>query len=131
MLFCESYECVAKETTTRHTHTLFAYTHCFLFAFYLLGCAQLAYSPSYCYSLSAFVHYTTRMSIQMLANLYKRLTITTNALPMIRMACDCFRICCKYVLFIPRPKGSGEIAMSLAFVRPSVHPSVNIFLSAL
>ena len=30
------------------------------------------------------------------------------------------------VLFIPRPKGSGDIAMSLA----SVHPSVNIFVSA-
>ena len=34
----------------------------------------------------AFFHYTTRISIQMLANLYKRLTITTNALPLVRMA---------------------------------------------
>ena len=38
--------------------------------------------------LSAFFHYTTRISIRMLANLYKRLTITTNALPLIRMACE-------------------------------------------
>ena len=28
-------------------------------------------------------------------SLYKCLTITTNALPLIRMACDCLRTCCK------------------------------------
>ena len=47
--------------------------------------------------LSVFFHYTTRISIRMPANLYKRLTITTNALPLIRMACellpDMLRIC--------------------------------------
>ena len=36
--------------------------------------------------LSAFFHYTTRTSIRMLATIYKRLTITTNALPLIRLA---------------------------------------------
>ena len=34
--------------------------------------------------------------LRMLANLYKRLTITTNALLLIRMACNCLRICCEY-----------------------------------
>ena len=50
------------------------------------------------YSLSASFHYTTIISIRMLANLYKRLTITTNALLLIRMACNCLllRICCEY-----------------------------------
>ena len=50
----------------------------FFFVFYLLGSAQSANSPSYCYSFSAFFHYTTRISIRMLANLYKRLTITNQ-----------------------------------------------------
>ena len=41
-----------------------------------------------------------------------------------------------FCLFIPRPKGSGDIAMSLGVRRPSVRlsrprPSVNTFLSAL
>ena len=60
--------------------SLFAYTHCrvCLFVFYLLGSAQSAYSPSYKY-LSAFFHYTMRISMRILANLYNCLTITTNA----------------------------------------------------
>ena len=34
-------------------------------------------------------------------------------------------------LFIPQPKSSGDIAMTLASVRlSSVHPYVNIFVSA-
>ena len=65
-----------------HVHPLPVY----LFVFYLLGPAQSAYSPLYQYSLSAFFHYTMRISIRMRAKLYKRLTITTNALPLIRMA---------------------------------------------
>ena len=32
----------------------------------------------------------------MLANLCKRLTITTDALLLIRMACNCLRLCCEY-----------------------------------
>ena len=64
---CEHYERVANETTKRHMRSLLTYTH---------------------YLLSAFFHYTTRISIRMLSNLYKRLTITTNVLPLIRMACE-------------------------------------------
>ena len=53
---CESYECIANETTT----LICIYTlPGFLSVFYLLGSAQSANSPSYCYSLSAFSHYTT------------------------------------------------------------------------
>ena len=87
---CEPYERVANETTTRHMRSLFAYTHCrvYIFVFYLLDSAQSAYSPSYLYLLSASFHYTTRISIRMQANLYKRLTITTIALSLIRMACE-------------------------------------------
>ena len=51
---------------------------------------------SFCYSLSTFFHYTTRISIRMQANLYKRLKITKNALLVIRMAWNCLRICCEY-----------------------------------
>ena len=36
----------------------------------------------------------------MLANRYKCLTTTTNTLPSIRMAYECFRICCEYALQI-------------------------------
>ena len=44
--------------------------------------------PIILYLLSSFFHYTTRISIRMLANLYKRLTITTNTSPLTRMACE-------------------------------------------
>ena len=58
------------------------------------------------------VFYSSEMSIRMLVILYKRLTITTNALPSIRMACDCLRINCEYAFLanfrnmfpiLPRP----------------------------
>ena len=79
---CKPYEGVVNETTTGHMHSLFAYTHCrvcFLFA-------RLCPISLFPIILSAFFHYTTRISIRMLANLYKRLTISTNALPLMRMA---------------------------------------------
>ena len=70
-------------------------THCrFLFVLYLPGPVQLAYFPSNLYSFSTFILHSTEMSIRMQMNLYEGLKITTNALPSIRMACDCFRICC-------------------------------------
>ena len=77
-----------------------AYLHIlFPFVYYLLGSVQSINCPSYCYSLSAFFHYTSRISIRTIANLYKCLAITTNVLPLIRMACDCFPICCQKCVF--------------------------------
>ena len=49
---------------------------------------------------------------RMLANHYKRLTIATNGLPSIRMACDCLRICCEYAFF------ANFRSMFLIFVTP-------------
>ena len=61
--------------------------------------ATLSCDSSY-YSLSTLVFYSTEMSIQMLANLYKCLTITTNTLPSIRKACDCLRILLRYAFLM-------------------------------
>ena len=90
---CEPYERVVNETTTGHMRSLFAYTHCRVCPLFLF--ARLCPISLFPIILSAFFHYTTRISVRMLANLYKRLTITTNALPLIRMAVR-LRICCEY-----------------------------------
>ena len=42
-----------------------------------------------------FVLHSTEMPIRMLANLYNRLTTTTNTFPTIRMACDWLQIYCE------------------------------------
>ena len=68
---------------------LYAYTvlPVFLLFLYLPAPAQSAFSHSnfaYC-PHSSFILYEC-----------KRLTITTNALLLIRMACNCLRICCEY-----------------------------------
>ena len=65
---CESYECVANEITIRHMRS---YLH-----IHIVGVSLRLLFARHCYSLSAFFHYTTRISIRMLVNLYKRLTIT-------------------------------------------------------
>ena len=69
---CESYECVANETRTRRI--------CII---HIAGVSLVLHS--------------TEISIRMLANPYKRLTTTTNALPTIRMACDLLQICCEWL----------------------------------
>ena len=63
------------------------------------------------YSLPAFFHYTTIISIRMLANLYKHHTITTNALLLIRMACNCLRICCEYAFLKPLSHRGGVLTV--------------------
>ena len=90
---------VAKFTNAlrmKHQHdacVLYAYTVLPLFLFFLFASTCSISLFSFKISLlSAFFLY----SIRMLENLYKRLTITTNALLLIRMACYCLRICCKY-----------------------------------
>ena len=87
---CEPYErvmtVVVNETTTGHMRSLFVYTHCRVCLLFLF--ARLCPISLFPIILFAFFHYTKRISIRMLANLYKRLTITTNALPLIRMACE-------------------------------------------
>ena len=57
---------------------------CFLFA----RLFPISLFPIIVILIVRILHYTTRISILMLANLYKRLMITTNALPLIRMACE-------------------------------------------
>ena len=47
----------------------------FLIVLYLPASVQSAYFPLNLYSLSTFVLHSTEMSIQMIAELYKRLTI--------------------------------------------------------
>ena len=69
-------------------------THC--------GCLSLSYicqplSNQLIFPLSTYVLHSTEMSIRMLANLDKRLTTTTNALPTIRIACDCLQLCCEWL----------------------------------
>ena len=87
----EPYERVANETTTRHMRSYFAYTHfrvC-LFVFVFARLCTIIFFPIILILSVRIFHYTTRLSIRgMLANLYKRPTITTNALPLIRMACE-------------------------------------------
>ena len=89
----EFYECVANETTTRHMRLICIYgiADVFLFLIFPSTCSISILSVKFCL-LSAFLLY----SIRMLANLYKHLTITTNALLLIRMACNCLRICGEY-----------------------------------
>ena len=85
-LRCKSYERVANETTTRHMR-IFAYTHCrSIFLFLFAGLCPISLFPIIL--MSAFFHYTTRISMHMLAKLYKCLPITTNASPLIRKACE-------------------------------------------
>ena len=87
---CEYYACVANTTTTQRKRSLFAYTHCRCFSFAFI-CHPLP-------NKLIIRHFLLIVRIRpvffgnvkkMLANLYKRLTITTNALPSIKMACDC------------------------------------------
>ena len=81
----------AKEGLMTHaSYMRIRYCRCF-FLMFASTCSISLFSFKFCL-LSAFLLY----SIRMLANLYKRLTITTNALLLIRMACNCFRICCAY-----------------------------------
>ena len=87
------YKRVANETTTRRMRLLCVYVIAgvSLFLIFASTCSISLFSFKFCL-LSAFLLY----SIRMLANLYKRLTIITNALLLIRMACNCLRICCEY-----------------------------------
>ena len=92
---CKVYKRFANETPTRcmpliciHVYGIVAVSPFLIFA---CTCSISLFSFKICL-LSAFI----LCSIRMLENLYKRLTITTNALLLIRMACNCLRICCKY-----------------------------------
>ena len=90
----------------------------FLFVLYLPASVQSAYFPSK-YLLSTFVLHSTEMSIRMLANLYKRLTTTTNALPTIRMACDWLQICCEWLqIYCEYAFLANFRSMFLIFVTP-------------
>ena len=94
---CESYECVANATRTRRTNLY--NTHCGSFSLSHI-CQPLSNQLIFlqiCTDCLHFVLHSTEMSIRMLANLYKRLTTTTDALPTIRMARDWLQICCERV----------------------------------
>ena len=90
---CKVYKCVANETTTRRMRLICIYgiTAVSLFLIFASTCSISLFSFKICL-MSAFLLY----SIRMLENRYKRLTITTNAWILIRTACNCLRICCKY-----------------------------------
>ena len=90
---CKLYKRIANDTTTRRMrliciHGIAAVS---LFLIFASICSISLFSSKICL-LSAFLLY----SIRTLETLYKRLTITTNALLLIIMACNCLRICCKY-----------------------------------
>ena len=90
---CTVYKRFANETPTRCMRLICIYgiAAVSLFLIFASTCSISLFSFKICL-LSAFLLY----SIRMLENLYKRLTITTNALLLIRMAHNCLRICCKY-----------------------------------
>ena len=59
------------------------------------------------------------ISIRMLANLYKGLKTTTNALPTIRMACDLLQICCEWLQICCKYAFFANFrSMFLIFVKP-------------
>ena len=87
------YKRVANETTTRRMHLICVYgiASVSVFLIFASTCSISLFSFNF-FLLSVFLLY----SIRMLAILCKRLTITTIALLLIRMACNCLRICCEY-----------------------------------
>ena len=68
---------------------LYAYTVLPVFLFFL-------YLPAPAQSANSHSNFAYCPHLRMLVNLYKRLTVTTNALLLIRIACNCLRICCEY-----------------------------------
>ena len=93
---CKFYKRVVNETTTRRMRLICVYgiADVSLFLIFASTCSISLFSFKFCL-LSAFLLYSKRM----LANLYKCLTIITNALLLIRMACNCLRIYCEYAFF--------------------------------
>ena len=72
------------------------HVHCMCFSLSASLCPMSLFSIRFV----LFIHIcpaSTEMSIQMLVNLYKCLTATTNALLTIRMACDWLQICCEWL----------------------------------
>ena len=59
------------------------------FALFVMDSQAFATFCSYSYDI------VKKESRRMLANPYKCLTIATNALPSIRMVCDCLQKCCE------------------------------------
>ena len=90
---CKFYKRIANETTTRRMRLICIYgiAGVSLFLIFASTCLISLFSFKFCL-FSAFLLY----SVRMLENLHKRLTITTNVLLLIRMACNCLRICCEY-----------------------------------
>ena len=92
---CKFYKRVANETTTRRMRLICVYgiagVSLFNFLIFVSTCSIILFLFKFCL-LSAFLLY----SIRILANLCKRRTITTIALLLIRMACNCLRILCEY-----------------------------------
>ena len=86
------------------------------------GCFSLSYIcqplSSQLYSLSTFVLHSTKMSIRMLANLYKRLTTykcltnNKNACDWLQICCECLQIRCEYAFL------ANFRSMCLIFVSP-------------
>ena len=70
--------------------SLFAYTHCrvCLICILFARLCPISLFPHHIILVVRIISFTTRISIRMLVNLYKRLTITTNALSLTRMACE-------------------------------------------
>ena len=91
---CKFYKRIANETTTRRMRLICVYGIAGVFTFSYI-CQQL---------LNQLIPIQILLIVRipplfytMLANLCKRLTITTNSLLLIRMACNRLRICCEYV----------------------------------
>ena len=92
---CKFYKRVPNDTTSRRVRLICVYgiAGVSLVLIFASTCSISLFSFKVCL-LSVFLFY----SIRMLANICKRLTITANSLLLhvIRMACNCLRICCEY-----------------------------------
>ena len=131
---CKFYKRVANETTTRRMRLICIYgiAGVSLFLIFASTCSISLFSFKFCL-LSAFLLY----SIPMLDNLCKRPKITTNALLLIRMACSCLRICCKYAfltefrnmfLIFAIPLERSECLQIRTYVQMSSDELVNIVI---
>ena len=77
--------------------TNFHNTHCG--HFFLFISASLCPMSLFAFKFVLIVEFYEN-AIQMLANLNKRLTTTTNALPTIRLACDWLQLCCEWLKYV-------------------------------
>ena len=90
---CKFYKRVANATTTRRMRLICVYG--------IAGVSFFSYICQHLLNQLILIQYLRIVRILPLfytnaSNFYKRLTISTNALLLIRMACNCLRISCEY-----------------------------------